>query len=199
MKTLRFNALKMLNEQRQQRIYRSMHKNASTPYESVGWISKERQNLRFEKLVAGITDRDSILDFGCGLGALFEYLRESNIECKYTGIDIVPEFIKKSKKSYTHGNFSVASIFDITDSFDYVVSSGVYAFYKKDVFFESVQKCFLLSNKEYRFNILIDASGDGYLKINRRELENFVLKISPGASFEYGYLENDITVSMPKL
>lgn len=137
----------MLNEQRQQRIYRSMHKNGSTPYESVGWISKERQNLRFEKLVADITDRDSILDFGCGLGALFEYLRESNIECKYTGIDIVPEFIKKSKKSYTQGNFYVASIFDITDSFDYVVSSGVYAFYKKDVFLSPCKNVFCYLTK----------------------------------------------------
>lgn len=189
----------MLNEQRQQRIYRSMHKSASTPYESVGWISRERQNLRFEKLIVGIADKDSVLDFGCGLGAMFGYLRELNIECEYTGIDIVAEFVKKSKKTHVCGNFYTASIFDVTDCFDYVLSSGVYAFYKKDIFFESVQRCFLLSNKEYRFNILIDACGDGYLKIDKRELEEFVLKISPNASFEYGYLENDITVFMPKL
>lgn len=199
MKTLRFSVIKMLNEQRQQRVYRSMHQNASNGHESVGWISEERQNLRFEKLLDKISDRDSILDFGCGLGAMFGYLRDCDMGCRYTGIDIVPEFIKKAKKTYVNGNFLTASIFDMTDSFDYVLSSGVYAFYKKEVFFESIQKCFLLSNKEYRFNMLIDAEGEGYMKVSMEELEKFVLKISPKASFEYGYLENDITVFMPKL
>ena len=98
MKTLRFNALKILNEQRQQRIYRAMHKKAIHSHESVGWISKERQNLRFEKLLIGINEKDSVLDFGCGLGALAEYMRENNFECGYVGIDIVREFIKKSQK-----------------------------------------------------------------------------------------------------
>ncbi len=199
MKMLRFNTLKMLNEQRQQKIYKAIHKNAKYDYESVGWISKERQNLRFKKLTAGISDKDSVLDFGCGLGAMFGYLRDLNIKCEYTGIDLISEFVKKSKQLYPSGNFHVASIFDVTKSFDYVLSSGVYAFYKKDIFFEAVRRCFLLSNKEYRFNVLIEASGDGYLKIGKKELEDFVFGVSPNASFEYGYLENDMTVFMPKL
>lgn len=175
-----------------------MHKKATHSHESVGWISKERQNLRFEKLLVGINEKDSVLDFGCGLGAMAEYMRENNFECGYVGIDIVREFIKKSQKKHPHKGFFVASIFDIDNKFDYVLSSGVYAFCKKDIFFESVKKCFLLSNKEYRFNILIDAHGDGYLKISKPELELFVLSLSPKATFYYGYLENDITVFMPK-
>ncbi len=200
MKTLRFNTIKLLNEQKQQKIYKSMHKNAKHEHESVGWISEERQRLRFEKLVENIElDGKKILDFGCGLGAFCGFLKEKSINHDYSGIDLVESFVKKAQSSYPSSRFLKASILDISEQFDYVFSSGVYAFCQKELFFESVKKSFEIATIEYRFNILLDANGSGYLKIGRAELEKFVLTLSPSASFIYGYLENDITVYMGKL
>lgn len=200
MKTLRFNTIKLLNEQKQQKIYKSMHKNARHEHESVGWISEERQRLRFEKLVENVElDGKKILDFGCGLGAFCGFLKEKSVSHDYSGIDLVEGFVKKAQNSYPNGRFLKASILDISEQFDYVFSSGVYAFCQKELFFESVKKSFEISTIEYRFNILLDANGSGYLKIGRAELEKFILTLSPNASFIYGYLENDITVYMGKL
>lgn len=199
MKTLRFNTLKIINESRQKRIYKSMHKNASAPHESVGWISKERQSLRFEKLTVGIGGGDTVLDFGCGLGDLYGYVIERDINIDYFGIDLVDEFVSSAKKRYTEGIFVKSSIFDMSQEFDYVLSSGVYAFGKKEIFENAVEKCYELASKEYRFNILLNAKGGGYFNINQSQLERFVMKLCKNSYFEYGYLDNDITVYMPKI
>ncbi|MBW4484502.1 MAG: class I SAM-dependent methyltransferase [Tildeniella torsiva UHER 1998/13D] len=71
----------------------------------VGWHSYSVQHLGFENSTAfseiewsGI---NSILDIGCGCGNLVEYLREERgFIGKYTGIDIVPEFIRDAKSLY---------------------------------------------------------------------------------------------------
>ncbi len=199
MKTLRFNTIKFLNEQKQQNIYKSMHKNAKHGHESVGWISAERQKLRFEKLVENLDlDNKRVLDFGCGLGAFCGFLEEKGVKCDYTGIDIVESFIKKAQNSYPQGKFFRTSILDVTKSFDYVFSSGTYAFCQKELFLESLKKCFDIATSGYKFNILLDASGSGYLKISATELQKIVRQLTAHALFEYGYLENDITIYMGK-
>jgi cyclopropane fatty-acyl-phospholipid synthase-like methyltransferase len=200
MKTLRFNTIKILNEQKQQNIYKKMHKSAKYEYESVGWLSEERQNLRFEKLVEGLNlDGKKILDFGCGLGAFCGFLKERGVTCDYTGIDMVESFVKKAKHVHPESRFIKASILDVVEQFDYVFSSGVYAFCQKELFVEYVKKSFELSSEAYRFNILLDAKSGGYLKIGQRELEEVVRKFGCNTMFIDGYLENDITVHMGKL
>jgi SAM-dependent methyltransferase len=200
MKTLRFNTIKLLNEQKQQKIYKSMHKNAKHDYESVGWLSTERQKLRFEKLLDGLELRDTkILDFGCGLGALCGFLDEKGIKCDYSGIDIVDSFVKKASLDYPKASFAKASILDIEDSFDYVFSSGTYAFCSKELFFEYAKKSFELARCEYRFNMLLNARSSGYLRLSESELKKVLSQIGGKSTFQYGYLENDITVCISKM
>lgn len=172
-----------------------MHKKARHEHEAVGWISQERQRLRFEKLVENIDlEGKKILDFGCGLGAFCGFLEAKSVKCDYTGIDIVDGFVKKAQRSYPNGRFLRASILDISEQFDYVFSSGAYAFSQKELFFKSVEKCLNIATIGYKFNLLLDANGSQYLKIGRKELDGFIRQLTPFASFEYGYLENDITV-----
>lgn len=200
MKTLRFNAIKILNEQRQQKIYKSMHKNAKKPHESVGWLSEERQNIRFEKLICGLDlSGKKILDFGCGLGAFYGFLQNRGIDCDYIGIDIVEGFVKKAKSMYPKAKFLRASIMDIRESFDYVFSSGVYAFCTKELFLEYVKKAYALSSCEYRFNVLIDARSGGYFRILKEELDILLKDVGGQLGYEFGYLDNDITVILQKL
>ncbi len=200
MKTLRFNAVKLLNEQRQQKIYKSMHKNAKKPHESVGWLSEERQNLRFEKLICGLDlNGKKILDFGCGLGAFYAFLENIGVECEYVGIDIVEGFVKKAKSAHPKARFIKASIMDMDESFDYVFSSGVYAFCTKELFSEYVKKAYALSGSEYRFNVLLDAKSGGYFRILKEELDILLKDVGGQFGYEFGYLDNDITVILRKL
>ena len=199
MRTLRFSIIKLLNEQKQQKIYKTMHKNAKYRYESVGWLSDERQNIRFEKLIDGLElEGKKILDVGCGLGAFCGYLRQKGINCDYTGIDIVNSFVKKAAAEYPDATFLHTSILDFNGDFDYVFSSGVYAFCSRELFFECVKKSLELAVREYRFNMLINAKGDGYFRFSPHELSVFLPQFECDSSIVGEYLENDITVYMSK-
>lgn len=63
--------------------------------------SEEGMMGRYEQL-AKVADlsRQSVLDPGCGYGALYDYLCKSNKEMKYRGIDLAPESIKYASRTY---------------------------------------------------------------------------------------------------
>src|SRR5262245_2538170 len=55
----------------------------------VDWNTEESQHLRFRELAKVIDDVDaSVLDYGCGYGALGAYLRSHGHRGPYTGFDI---------------------------------------------------------------------------------------------------------------
>jgi SAM-dependent methyltransferase len=53
-----------------------------------------------------------LLDFGCGLSGLYKYLLETGREGEfdYVGLDIVPEFIKKSQVDFPDNEYLVLDI-----------------------------------------------------------------------------------------
>jgi SAM-dependent methyltransferase len=58
---------------------------------AVGWNSQHAQHARFDSLarvLAGAPARFSVLDYGCGTGALLDWLRERGHECSYVGFDV---------------------------------------------------------------------------------------------------------------
>jgi SAM-dependent methyltransferase len=60
----------------------------------VDWNSAESQELRFTQLLAVVDDDEaSVLDFGCGYGALAARLRRDGHRGAYTGYDAAPEMI----------------------------------------------------------------------------------------------------------
>jgi len=188
-----------LNEAKQKKIYKRLHSLASAGHESVGWLSESRQTLRFEKLTSGLDlENRKILDFGCGLGAFYGFLGDRKIAAVYTGVDIVEPFVKRAKNSYPDGDFRCSSILDVKEEYEYVFSSGVYAFASKSVFFEYVKKAFALSKIEYRFNMILDARGEGYMRIGREEILEFLKTLECEIKIIDGYLENDITVYLKK-
>src|ERR1043166_8375187 len=71
----------------------------STPV-GVGWNSIESQQLRFDQLIKLADSRTpfSINDFGCGYGALADYLRHEQYSFQYCGFDVSPQMIRKAKE-----------------------------------------------------------------------------------------------------
>lgn len=59
----------------------------------VDWNSAESQELRFNRLLELVTPAQciaspSILDVGCGYGALLDYMRQRSLQLEYHGFDI---------------------------------------------------------------------------------------------------------------
>ena len=75
----------------------------------VFWQSDNNQKSRFETLIKAIKNSDqngkiSISDFGCGYGALYQYIQNKPFMkgSLYIGYDIVDSFINEAKQSFPY-------------------------------------------------------------------------------------------------
>jgi cyclopropane fatty-acyl-phospholipid synthase-like methyltransferase len=126
---------------------------------NVAWSSKEAQYSRFEILTNIGIDKDStILDFGCGMGHYVDYLFSNVSDYKlknYTGLDINQNYIDKCNHVRRGIRFICGEIFDLSESFDYVIGSGVFTvMMPKNEILEAIAKAYELSNKGVAFNFL---------------------------------------------
>lgn len=101
---------------------------------TLGW-DKKRHHLRYHILLSQWKfENDSLLDFGCGFGDMYEYIRENNLDLNYHGVDINPDLIEEGKNKYQ--NVNLRAIDFLTESnnkqYDYIVSSGVHNFKLED-------------------------------------------------------------------
>jgi SAM-dependent methyltransferase len=100
----------------------------TTP-EGVYWNSVEAQEIRFAQLLKVINSvgRFSLLDYGCGYGALAGYLRQGQYDVHYAGFDISAAMIDQALE--TNGameNCRFTSDEHLLESADYVVESGIF-------------------------------------------------------------------------
>ena len=85
------------------KLYNERYKNFGSDIKTVGWKDKKSQELRFEILTRNIDlDGKTILDVGCGLGGLIDFLNKKKIiNFNYIGIDIAKNLIDAlNKKKY---------------------------------------------------------------------------------------------------
>lgn len=91
---------------------------------------KGRQNLRYSKMLENINLRGaSILDFGSGLGHLFEYLTIKSESFTYTGVDICQEFLDDCNSQFSKKGAKFIHLKEFEQnkySFDYVMSIGTF-------------------------------------------------------------------------
>lgn len=95
----------------------------------VDWNSDASQNVRFDQLLKVIEGDQhfTILDYGCGYGALADYLVEKGFDADYYGYDIVESAIELARKLHIgkpRRTFVAAST-ELTVC-DYTVASGVF-------------------------------------------------------------------------
>jgi SAM-dependent methyltransferase len=103
--------------------------------EAVLWGTRRTQYFRF-KILCDIADLFGpqdyvVLDYGCGLGDLLDYMRFQGFRGRYTGIDITKEAITEAKKKFKgekKGSFAVLkSDRDVEKyTFDFCLMSGVF-------------------------------------------------------------------------
>ncbi|MFN3480445.1 MAG: class I SAM-dependent methyltransferase, partial [Thermodesulfovibrionales bacterium] len=96
--------------------------------EAVRWTA-EGQMTHYEAMLdIGDIRGYSILDFGCGKGDFYGFLRDRNIEVNYTGFDINEKLINLAKKKFPGVDFRVFDIEgeDLKEDFDFIFLCGVF-------------------------------------------------------------------------
>jgi len=95
----------------------------------VDWNSSDSQRLRFEQLLklAGGSRRFSVNDYGCGYGALADYLRDEGYSFRYRGFDISPQMIAEAGELHP-ATEEVAFVGEerALGVADYTVASGIF-------------------------------------------------------------------------
>jgi SAM-dependent methyltransferase len=94
----------------------------------VGWNSDAAQNVRFDQLLKIIEQSSfSILDYGCGYGALADYIAQKDFHVDYYGYDILESAIEMARKLHQDKpNQKYFSDEHELSVCDYVVASGVF-------------------------------------------------------------------------
>jgi SAM-dependent methyltransferase len=113
-----------------ERYYTGKIKTHGRTPQGVDWNSSESQSLRFEQLtrIVDFSNSFSILDYGCGYGALVEFLSEKSRQFNYTGFDLSEEMIRSAGEIYPR----TPSLQFVTNpselrAADYVVASGIFS------------------------------------------------------------------------
>jgi SAM-dependent methyltransferase len=134
----------------------------------VDWSSDASQRLRFEqfeRLFAGDADA-RIVDYGCGYGALLDYLRAAGHVGQYAGFDVSPAMIRAARDRHTRdararflseradlqpGDFAVASgLFN--------VRLGIADAEWRDYMIETIRDLAALGRRGFAFNALTSYS-----------------------------------------
>ena len=188
--------------------YGSKLKKAGPESAKLGWESEEAQNLRFEALSQNVDlNGKSLLDVGCGLGSLYSYLREKNINAKYSGVDILEEMVLCSKAKYPEAEFFCEDIFKSkfseSNRFDVIYSSGIFNLNlvnNMEFLEKALQKFVSMADHAVVFNLLCDRSDNKereYFYYNEMDVEKIILHLPVKLSktvFIDSYLRNDFTV-----
>jgi SAM-dependent methyltransferase len=97
--------------------------------EAVRWTA-EGQRMRYECLLD--IDRSiagsRILDYGCGKGDFYGFLRDKGVHVHYTGLDVNDKLISLAREKYPECRFEVFDIEKDTlqEDFDYIFLCGVF-------------------------------------------------------------------------
>jgi SAM-dependent methyltransferase len=104
-----------------------LEKHGDSP-KALGW-TKDKEFLRFQILCSQFDlEGASILDFGCGLGYFYAYLKKIYKNFTYVGIDINEQLLTLARKKFPEATFVCNDLFTTSLEFapDYIFSSGVH-------------------------------------------------------------------------
>ena len=118
----------LLRQQSRQYYEAKLREHGPSP-RGVDWNSQESQEVRFRQLARLFEDEadGTVLDYGCGFGALAAYLRSRGHRGAYVGFDVSPQMIEAGRRFLeTHSGCSLTAERATISPADYVVASGLF-------------------------------------------------------------------------
>lgn len=104
-----------------------VEQHGATP-QGVDWNGEESQHLRFKTLLQIVNEPTkpfTILDYGCGYGSLYTYMRERFPSFHFTGFDVSEAMITQARTLHPTGPVYWNTQRD-NALYDYVVASGIF-------------------------------------------------------------------------
>lgn len=154
----------------------------------VDWKDTESQVLRFYHLLRGlnINEQDSVLDYGCGYGALLKYLRENYSIKFYYGYDLSQAMLDEAQRLFLYEkNVQWFKRFPSEKYFDYTILSGIFNVRNEELdgdwkayILETLSEINKVTKKGFSFNILSVYSDLEYRK-------NYLYYADPLFLFDY--------------
>ena len=189
-------------------IYQELLERHGENFRALDWGSSQSQRRRFEILAElGFSPGDSLLDLGCGLGDLYDWIVNEQLDLSYTGIDITPALIERARLRFPGIDFEVGTIFDeelSTSKFDYIVASGIFAhrINRPELYLEkTVARMFSMARKAVAFNTLSDWSdskeANEFHAEPLRTLE-YCRSLTPFVALRHDYHLGDFTIYLRK-
>jgi len=163
------------------------------------WNSDASQEIRFDQLLKIIDPSMpfSILDYGCGYGALADHLIKNELRADYHGYDIVEKVIAAAREHHAgKANHIFYSDKNLLPVCDYVVASGIFNF-RADHSFEAWNDYVLnvlhhfdsLSRKGFASNFLTKYSDADRMRAD-------LYYADPGFLFDYCKRKFSINVAL---
>jgi SAM-dependent methyltransferase len=89
------------------RYYTGRLREHGTTARGVDWNSEESQVLRFEQLARVLPSADSsVVDYGCGYGALVEFLESRGGNFDYQGFDVSADMVEEAARRHPGRRFT---------------------------------------------------------------------------------------------
>src|SRR5687767_2099605 len=139
--------------------------------QGVDWNGEASQRLRFAQLlqVAEGAERFSLNDYGCGYGALADYLDERGLAVDYRGFDISAAMVAEARSRHPRARI-VQSEGELEPA-DYTVASGIFnvkldtdADVWTDYVLETIDRLDRLSSAGFSFNVLTRYSDADHMR-----------------------------------
>lgn len=166
---------------------------------SVQWSDEETQKKRFQVLcqIADISS-SKVLDFGCGNGALVQYLLEElSFKGEYVGLDVSSKMINLCKNKFSKFRFEVQDILEtpLKERFDYILISGIFnqkVGQDEELTHQLLQTLFKQTNKGLAFNSIstyVDYFTEDLNYLNPDAMFKFCKeKLTPQVTLRHDYL-----------
>jgi SAM-dependent methyltransferase len=151
-----------------------------------------------------LLENATVLDYGCGTGDFYRFLKRRGINVRYTGVDMNPNFIELAKEKYPECEFHVTILGEDEGPdrfYDYIFICGVFNYLVpgvKEDLLHAVTTLFRHCNKGLALNALSSHAPVKDPELNYtspEEMVKFSLEhLSPYLALRHDRVQNDFTL-----
>lgn len=192
-------------------IYQNNFKKFGVDPRSLLWKSRGAAHQRFRQFWKEIDfNNKKVMDVGCGFGEFGKFLIKRYENVKYTGVDVVSEFVEIAKKEVPKGKFFVKDYLKdkIDGKYNVIVASGVLNSntdgnnleYRK----KAIKKMFSLTSHILAFNMLgghpapVNKKGSNVWYADSLEILEYCMSLTKKVILRQQYNSKDFTILMYK-
>jgi SAM-dependent methyltransferase len=140
----------------------ALAKYGATP-QAADWPDRDRQIRRFAELsrLFDMSRSFDVMDYGCGYGAMLDYLQSTGVPAKYFGYDITDSMLSAARDAHPEIKDKFLSELPQGVNYDYVVASGIFNVKREiplsawdQIVHETIDRFDALSRRGFAFNML---------------------------------------------